>query len=565
MRKFISQYDNPNESRFNFDLINSTYDDSLVDYIVDSCKSLEVLEQITFLGYNHQDDETKININNYIFSRSAKKGEVPTLMDMNPSRHSELVLRFRIDYNDETRFITKPILVPEADEQGYYTINGKKYFMLYQLVDSSTYTTAKALTLKSLMPVSLKRSAFKFKDATSASYTAPVYTVTVFNNDINIFLFYLAKFGGDKALQYFSLENIVKFVDANGEKDPDCLYFNLTSAATPKIQLEVNRHFFNKHQYVQSCVAMIMAFKSKDDSDNDDKGIRGITNRWTVESCRGKENWIMLLGSLRNKGKNYDEMARGLSTLTFFERMLDKTTKKILKTHMSNKQSIYSVVRWLFQNYIDLRKKDNLDLKNKRLRRNEYIASLLTKEFSDRLSRIIGLGNRVTIEKIEEIFSFPGTILLQQLHKSGILRFDDKINDMDLFSKLRYTLKGPNSLGGKNSKNISTKYKGLHPSYIGLLDINVCGTTDPGSSGLITPFAKTHGLFFDDAHEAEAGIFNMLQESSEYFNKQDNGMLNIDPMEGVETVDDMHRRIEKMRGLEKLSSSKTYRHPKRKV
>ena len=44
----------------------------------------------------------------------------------------------------------------------------------------------------------------------------------------------------------------------------------------------------------------------------------------------------------------------------------------------------------------------------KRLRCNEYIASLLTKEFSRRLNRIISLGDKATIDNIQEMFRFPG-------------------------------------------------------------------------------------------------------------------------------------------------------------
>lgn len=59
-----------------------------------------------------------------------------------------------------------------------------------------------------------------------------------------------------------------------------------------------------------------------------------------------------------------------------------------------------------------------------------------------------------------------------------MLRFDDKVNDMDFFAKLRLTFKGPNSLGGNNENNIAAKYRGIDPSYIGKIDINVCGTSD---------------------------------------------------------------------------------------
>jgi len=77
-----------------------------------------------------------------------------------------------------------------------------------------------------------------------------------------------------------------------------------------------------------------------------------------------------------------------------------------------------------FQNFNELRKKDNLDLANKRLRCNELIASLLTKAFSTRVDRIIGFGNKVTLDNIKEIFKFPGDVIMQQLHKSGLFRYD---------------------------------------------------------------------------------------------------------------------------------------------
>ena len=44
---------------------------------------------------------------------------------------------------------------------------------------------------------------------------------------------------------------------------------------------------------------------------------------------------------------------------------------------------------------------------NKRIRCNEYIASLLTKEFSKRLNRIISLGEKATIDNIKELGIAP--------------------------------------------------------------------------------------------------------------------------------------------------------------
>jgi len=68
------------------------------------------------------------------------------------------------------------------------------------------------------------------------------------------------------------------------------------------------------------------------------------------------------------------------------------------------------------QEFNELRLKDNCDLSNKRLRCNEYIASLFTKELSKRLNRIISLGDKANIANIHELFRFSGEVLIQKMH-----------------------------------------------------------------------------------------------------------------------------------------------------
>ena len=126
--------------------------------------------------------------------------------------------------------------------------------------------------------------------------------------------------------------------------------------------------------------------------------------------------------------------------------IIKETTKKVLKVPDYHSEDIYALLRWIMEEFNELRLKDNLDLGNKRLRCNEYIASLLTKEFSRRLNRIISMRDKVTIENIKELFKFSGDIIIQKMHSSGILRFDDAVNDMDFWSRFKYTNKGPHSL-----------------------------------------------------------------------------------------------------------------------
>ena len=83
-----------------------------------------------------------------------------------------------------------------------------------------------------------------------------------------------------------------------------------------------------------------------------------------------------------------------------------ETTKKVLKIPEYHSKDIYALLRWMMEEFNELRLKDNLDLGNKRLRCNEYISSLLTKEFSKRLNRIISMGDKCTIDNIKELFRF---------------------------------------------------------------------------------------------------------------------------------------------------------------
>jgi hypothetical protein len=484
MKKFIATYNNPNAERINFGIMNKSYDESLVTYIVDTCKSLEVLKYIKFSRYEYISDEHLIDFNNYIKSRRTKnKKDLTKYMLMKDSRYGELILEFDINCKGESKKISKRILVPKADDNGYYLIKGKKYFLLYQLVDNSTYTTKKNLTLKSLMPVSIKRDIKTFSDIEGKEYTAPTYVIYVFRKEVDILLFYFVKYGMEKTLKFFSVDKLIKFVE-KPDKNSTEIYFQINS----KIFLEVNRNFFLEHQYVQSIVFMLLST---------------MNNRVGFGSLEDKIFWIEKIGSLFSTNQyNYHE--KGTNTMTFFDRMLDETTRRILKIDNEHKRNIYTIVRWLIQNFNELKNKDNLDLDNKRLRCNEFVASLLTKEFSAKLNRIISLGSKVTIDRIEEIFKFSGDILLTQLFRSNLLRYDDIVNDMNFWNWFRFTLRGPNSVGNRNQNNISVKMRGMHPSYLGRVDIAVIGNSEPGLSSIVTPFCETTGLFFSDKEEPQA-------------------------------------------------------------
>jgi DNA-directed RNA polymerase beta subunit len=461
MKHYLKDYVNEWEDQLNVPLMTKSADAPLVDYIIDAWKSLEVVPQIEFSEFQYTEKESEIDINKHLFKRDKKKKKKDRydIKFIDDDRVGKLTVKLNVTMLEtnpttgESSYqvypIKKSMLIPLQDDDGYFTIKGKKYYMIYQLLEKSTYTSSSSVTLKSLMPIAVKRNIVEGLDSEGLTHQLPVYSVFVFRKEIPILLFYMSK-GAKFTIDYLHMNNVVRFLPKEPTDDllhDKNLYFQLSS----KCVLEVDRDLFYKYPYVQSIVGGY---------------VKICNNRTTMDMLEDPKVWIKKISS-----NNYE---KGLGILKYFGRLLDNTTKKVLKVPEYYKSDIYALLRWIMEHFNELRLKDNCDLSNKRLRCNEYIASLLTKEFSKRLNRIISLGNKATIDNIKEIFKFPGDILIQKMHTSGILRFDDNVNDMTFWSKFKYTSKGPHSLGGHNANNIGIKYRDLHPSMLGQIDVLVC-------------------------------------------------------------------------------------------
>lgn len=403
MKEFIAQFENPDLKRINLGLINRDYDSDLVEHVVDVCRSLKVIKYIDFLDYTFTDDARDIDLDDYLDMRKKKKkGRQATekYKYLHDSKYGEIRARFRLTVKGKTEIIEKKFLIPLTDEFGYYTIKGKKFFSIFQLVESSTYAKGQSVILKSLMPVVVCRKQKEIKNTDGDVFQAYTYAVQIFSRIVDVFYFYFSKMGVEDALRYFGLNNVVKFTQAEEDKE-NYHYFGINS----DLFLQVSKELFNKHDYIRNCVASILAI---------------ITNRLQYENLEDKDFWISKLGSLSSQ-KAFAYYEKGINTITMFDRMLDEGTKRIIKVHDINKNDIYSVVRWMIQNFAFLRKKDDVDLKNKRLRCNEYIASFLTMEFSKRINRVLSTSEKdMTLDLLKDIFAVPGDIIITKLHSSGL-------------------------------------------------------------------------------------------------------------------------------------------------
>jgi hypothetical protein len=73
MKESLKDYVCKWEKDLNIPLMDKSNDAPLVDYIIDAWKSLEVVQQIRFVGYEYTEEESSIDINKHIFKREKRK------------------------------------------------------------------------------------------------------------------------------------------------------------------------------------------------------------------------------------------------------------------------------------------------------------------------------------------------------------------------------------------------------------------------------------------------------------------------------------------------------------
>lgn len=142
MIKYLHEYPSDFERDLNTQLMTKASDKSLVEYVIDSWKSLCIIENIQFLDYEYTEKESDIDINKYIFKREKKKkkNEKRDYKFINDDRCGLLTVRMKISApeNDPSsgktimreKIIKKSMLVPLQDENGSFYIKGKSYYLI---------------------------------------------------------------------------------------------------------------------------------------------------------------------------------------------------------------------------------------------------------------------------------------------------------------------------------------------------------------------------------------------------------------------------------------------------
>jgi len=522
MREYIRGFKTEFDGRLNYDIMNHSYDRPLVDHIVDAWKSLEIVQGIKILSWTYNEEEQSLNTDKYQRKRKAvakaTKGKVCKSIKDDRLGVLKLNIEISANYTDPKTHeksikkanIHKVMMLPII-ENGYIKLKGRKFYLIYQMVDKSTYDNKDAVVLKSLMPVRVTRCSTNAVDAVDDSkiYRLPMYKLQVFKKQVNIILYYASKPGGLMgALDYLGVSNVIEIVDNIGDDTDSHIYLSVSSECF----IKVNKEVFNESLYVRAITGMVS---------------EALSNRFNKSMLYDD---TIFLKKLSTNG----DIEKGRDAQTGIKRFLDIGTTRTILTEDVNKSDIRALLRWIMLEFNQLRAKDSNSLYNQRLRVNEYIASLLTIEFSTRLRKILKKGSNATLQDLTDFFKFDSFLLIQKFHSSGILRFDESINDMSkFFCKFRYTTKGPHSIGGKGTQggkansDVSLDKRWIHPSSVGLTDLTVCSSSDPGRSGVISPFCKLDSLYFSEEYEPDDVMYNLNNKISEIMKNEDNTVVRL--------------------------------------
>ena len=505
MLNYIALYPNRHEKEFNMDFLNSTFDKPIDEYVIACMKDFESIENIEILEYKIIEDQDEIDINNHMININYKKKnlddiQIPKNIYMLDSRYHEIVFKIRVFTNLHEKIIVKRILVPTIHD-GYYLINNIKMKAIWQLVDASTYSQRGKVTMKSRMPIVIYHNKHKITtDIHGTEFVLPIYSYAQDATKkkgstsskkkkakfINPLMIFAAKMGMRKTIDFFGMTDIVKIKRNYTEKDEDNYYIFECN----DVYILADQTLFDKYDLVKSFVCMAVNLQNRDFP-------------VTYESLEDCEYWICRIGYIGSvKNKNiYSFWEKGKTSCHMIERLLNFFSVESLRLPEIYKSNIYYVLYWLITNFDSLKQRQNIDMANKRIRKNEYMVDAsLGRKVSENINKLIERKSKSkmnTMDTLLELFNFNSDIIISGMRTmNDLIKTSEASNDIAFLSDFAFSSKGWQSISENSSRTVSDKYRHLHPSMVGTVDLFTTSNSDCGMSGSIPPFVTLYDGFF---------------------------------------------------------------------
>ena len=367
-------------------------------------------------------------------------------------------------------------MVPKYVNKYYFKIYGNYYIPLYQIVDGSTYNNTGSSNRKadvvSGKPILMAMKVFKYQyvmtTISNEEVKANVFVSNVFGKSISIFKFILTKYGLLETLSVSGLSGFINITETEPEDKENLYIFTKND-----IFISVPKILFDSDDTLQSLVFTIYA---------------SIIKNTKVTDLFSHSFWLCSGGSEINA---FTE-ERGLKLIESIEGIYDDITKSVLRLDERNKSDVYRYMLWMIKNFQSLMIKDNLDVRLKRIRISEYIASFYGVKLSTAIHQISDLGKRAKTQTIKRRINIKPNYLLTQLNRCSLVKYINVVDDSDTTQALCYTFKGNQGIGEKKSSTVSEAQKRLHPSSMYILDPSTSNKSEPGMSGMLCPYANVY-------------------------------------------------------------------------
>lgn len=479
---------------------------------VKSFETVDDYDEINRILFEYYEQLTKNK------SKAKKRDNQYGYINLNKSYIRLLIVNYLIkDKMSEEEELRVIIAVPRIVDKFYFCINGILRSTLFQIVDGSTYNNGTSnakvpsITLKIIfMATRVTRYYQNIETTAGEQLRISYYHSRIFNKGVSGVKYILAKFGLNKGLDFLGLSGYVHIT----KKDPadTTLY---TFRVRDGLFVSAPKILMDKVPLLQTTVYTLMT---------------SLFDGIDFNEYFTKDYWVRVLGMEFSGGgadrirsiydpedkTAVDTLEKGYNILESFESIYDISTRESIKLPESEKATTYHILRWIMREFNALRIKDNLDVRCKKIRFAEYIASMYAMKIARGIYRVSDMHKRATVQGIRKAIKTDPNYLLSIITKSKMVSYRNMVSDMDSMQALKFTYKGVSGLGEKSNQSIPDIYRSIHPSHVGKVDLDASSDGNPGITGTICPYAPVYDGFFEDYQEPNTWEQEFVQTVDEY-------------------------------------------------
>lgn len=424
-------------------------------------------------------------------------------IDLKPTDLKLLLVTFKIETYEGVERFENILAIPRIVDKFFVNINNNKRSLLFQMVEA-TYNNATSsskhmmITLKSIFnAIRIFRHVDSKVTTKGESIQLITFDADIFKKSVPVCVYLFAKMGFVNTIHFLGLQNIIFLT--NHEINDD-RYYVFCPRKTSGMYIYCPKQALENSVIAQHVVnTLCLEFTKK---------------AATFPEILGREAWIYLLGRHFNLATPFE---KGISVLSSLNLIYDRVTKETIYLPEEDKQDIYSVFRWMIYEYDALYLKNNLDLRFKRIRCEEYIAAIYAPKLSKAIYALSDMGDKVTLKQIKKRLSIEPLFIINELAKCSLSNYHDMVSDVDSFVATKESNQGVSGISDGTSQSLPDSYLYLNESHIGILGLSESSPSSIGASSNLTPFTQfdDHGYFSVWEYKEPCNFRNVAQRNSE--------------------------------------------------